>query len=145
MAISMARARSGSTSTLAEVRCRPTSASLMMSSGSSLRGLSLVSTTRSLSGPAASPISGRLLRSRSPPQPKSVMMRAGGIEFARRGQQIAQSVVGVRVIHDHQERLPQIDALEAAGHRVQRGDAGFDGCRAECPSATPVAIAASRL
>ena len=39
-ASSMARSRSGSTSTLAGVRCKPTSASLMILSGSSLRGLS---------------------------------------------------------------------------------------------------------
>ena len=49
--------------------------SSMICSGSSLRGLSEVMTTRSLSRAATAPISGRLLRSRSPPQPNTVMSR----------------------------------------------------------------------
>ena len=59
------------------VRRMPTSASFMMASGSSERGLSLVRTTKSLFSAAACPISGRLVRSRSPPQPNRVMMRLG--------------------------------------------------------------------
>ena len=39
-----------------------------------------------------------------------------GIEFPRSGQQVAQRVIGVRVIHDHEERLSHFDTLEAAGH-----------------------------
>ena len=57
-------------------RCRPTNASLMMARGSSLRGLSEVNTTKSLPRAAASPMSGRLARSRSPPQPNRVTTRA---------------------------------------------------------------------
>ncbi len=47
----------------------PTSASSMIAIGSSLRGLSLVSTTRSLPSAAARPIFGRFVLSRSPPHP----------------------------------------------------------------------------
>ena len=43
--------------------------------GSSLRGLSLVRMQKSASSPAISPISGRLARSRLPPQPNSAIMR----------------------------------------------------------------------
>ena len=50
--------------------------SSMIRSGSSERGLSEVSTTRSLSRPATAPISGRFVRSRSPPQPNTVIRRA---------------------------------------------------------------------
>jgi hypothetical protein len=48
-----------------------------MASGGSLRGLSEVTTTTSESRAATAPISGRLVRSRSPPQPKTVMSRRG--------------------------------------------------------------------
>src|SRR5262249_37794493 len=44
-------------------------------SGSSVRGLSLVAIRRSAKRATASAISGRLARSRSPPQPKSAMSR----------------------------------------------------------------------
>ena len=73
----MAVARSGSTMCGTSTRRIPTSASFMMASGSSERGLSLVSTTKSLASAAACPISGRLVRSRSPPQPNSVITRLG--------------------------------------------------------------------
>ena len=104
-------------------RCRPTSASLMMASGSSLRGLSEVSTTKSLPRPAASPISGRLARSRSPPQPNTVMTRplppARADEFAGQRGQIAQRIVGVSVVDDHCERLAAIDRSNRPGTRVR--------------------------
>src|SRR5207249_10126979 len=45
--------------------------------GSSLRGLSEVITITSLSRPATAPINGRFVRSRSPPQPNTVMRRPG--------------------------------------------------------------------
>ena len=95
----------------------------MMSIGFSLRGLSLVRITKSLPVPAASPISGRLLRSRSPPHPKTVITRPRSSALRQkvpghRGQ-IAQGVVGVRVVHDHGEGLPHVDALEAAGDPVK--------------------------
>ena len=60
----------------------------MIASGSSERGLSEVTTARSESSAAARPISGRLSRSRSPPQPKteislpSVSRRAASSTFS---------------------------------------------------------------
>ena len=45
----------------------------MMSSGSSLRGLSEVSTARSAKRVATEPMTGRLARSRSPPHPKTTI------------------------------------------------------------------------
>ena len=73
--------------------------SSMIFSGSSLRGLSEVTITRSLSRAATAPISGRLVRSRSPPQPKTVMIRPGR-QRPRGLEQILQRVVGVRVVDD---------------------------------------------
>ena len=48
----------------------------MMACGSSERGLSEVTIARSLRRAAISPMSGRLVRSRSPPQPKTQMIRS---------------------------------------------------------------------
>ena len=53
----------------------PRMISSMIVCGSSPRGLSEVSTTRSLSRAATAPISGRFERSRSPPQPNTVIRR----------------------------------------------------------------------
>ena len=47
----------------------------MIASGSSERGLSEVTITRSASAAAAFPISGRFARSRSPPAPKTTCTR----------------------------------------------------------------------
>ena len=47
----------------------------MIACGSSLRGLSEVTIATSESSVAIRPISGRLPRSRSPPQPKTVISR----------------------------------------------------------------------
>ena len=71
----------------------------MIRSGSSLRGLSEVTITRSLSRAATAPISGRFVRSRSPPQPNTVMSRpvASGRAVSSR---FLQRVVGVRVVDD---------------------------------------------
>ena len=49
--------------------------------GSSVRGLSEVTIARSLSSVAILPIIGRLPLSRSPPQPKTVMMRLVASSF----------------------------------------------------------------
>ena len=99
----MAAARSTSTVYSTPVDCRPGSISARIAAGSSERGLSLVATTKSLPSPAAWPILGRLVRSRSPPQPKSVITRAPVCRghLARQRSQIAQRIVGVRVVHDH--------------------------------------------
>jgi hypothetical protein len=53
----------------------PRSTSARIRSGSSVRGLSLVATTRSLQRATPSAIRGRLARSRSPPQPNTVISR----------------------------------------------------------------------
>ena len=55
----------------------PRRISSRMASGGSLRGLSEVRMTTSESRAATAPISGRLLRSRSPPQPNTVTTRRG--------------------------------------------------------------------
>ena len=47
----------------------------MMASGSSVRGLSEVTTTKSASSAATLPMMGRLVRSRSPPQPNRATVR----------------------------------------------------------------------
>ena len=67
----------GSFLTLADTLARTLWAPQQLPVGAlaALRGLSEVSTTKSLPRPAASPMSGRLARSRSPPQPNSVMTR----------------------------------------------------------------------
>ena len=97
-----------------------------MAAGSSERGLSLVATTKSLPSPAAWPILGRLVRSRSPPQPNSVITRAPAASghLARQRGQVAQGVVGVRVVDDDGEGLAGIDGLEAAGNGSERGNRG---------------------
>ena len=122
----MAAARSGSTVYWTPLACRPGSISARIAAGSSERGLSLVATTKSLPSPAAWPILGRLVRSRSPPQPKSVMTRAPGARGHLAGErgQIAQRVVGVGVVHDHGEGLAGIDGLKAAGNGLERGNGG---------------------
>jgi hypothetical protein len=51
--------------------------SRQISSGFSLRGLSEVMTVQSESSSAAAAMSGRFARSRSPPHPKTVTIRAG--------------------------------------------------------------------
>jgi hypothetical protein len=55
----------------------PASTSSRIFSGSSVRGLSEVRTATSASRAAASPMSGRLPRSRSPPQPNTATRRPG--------------------------------------------------------------------
>src|SRR6266700_1638231 len=74
-AMPIAFLRSGSTMYRTPLCCRPGRESRMIAMGSSLRGLSDVRTTKSLPCPAALPIRERLVRSRSPPQPKTVITR----------------------------------------------------------------------
>ena len=54
----------------------PAATSRTIASGSSVRGLSEVTITKSDISDAILPIFGRFVRSRSPPQPNTVMMRA---------------------------------------------------------------------
>src|SRR5580693_3671982 len=73
----IAAARSGSTMTRARSSCgtlsTPSSIAARMANGSSDRGLSLVRMATSASDAAAAPIIGRLARSRSPPQPSTMI------------------------------------------------------------------------
>ena len=134
----MARSRSGSTSTFAEVRCKPTmrvvddlAADLRCADCRSsehddvahaARGLAHQRTLAAIAVAAAA---------------EQRDDAAGGMQLARRGQQVAQRVVGVRVIHDHQERLAQVDALEAAGHGAEFANARLDDfarkAQSDCP------------
>ena len=118
-------------------RCSPTIASFMIASGSSLRGLSEVKTTKSLPRPAASPISGRLARSRSPPQPNtrdySTLLSCLLNEFSRQCGQISQRVVGMGIVHDYGERLLAIHALETARHADESADSSRDFFRLAVP------------
>src|SRR5829696_4275307 len=75
----IAARRSGSTSTSATASPMPWRISSMIETGCSERGLSEVTTATSESRPAISPISGRLSRSRSPPQPKTQIRRPSGV------------------------------------------------------------------
>ena len=93
--------------------------SSMIRAGSSLRGLSDVTITRSLSRAATAPISGRFVRSRSPPQPNTVISAAGR-QRARRLEQVLERVVGVRVVDDDADVVGGArDHLEAAGHVLE--------------------------
>ena len=62
----------------------PASTAARMSAGSSERGLSSVTTSRSARAAAAAPISGRLARSRSPPAPSTTSSRPGDLRRAAR-------------------------------------------------------------
>ena len=64
-------ARRSSISSTPSSPSRPATICARMAAGSSSRGLSLVTTTRSASRAAMAPISGRLLASRLPPQPNT--------------------------------------------------------------------------
>ena len=64
-----------------------------IASGASERGLSEVTTATSASRPAISPISGRLARSRSPPQPKTTITRPPVTALAARSRLSSESGV----------------------------------------------------
>ena len=49
-----------------------------------------------------------------------------GVEPAGHGDDVAQRIVGMRVVHHDDEGLAFIDALEAPGHGLQIGDAARD-------------------
>ena len=120
----IAARRSASTVT-SSGRASPATISARIASGSSERGLSLVTYTRSAPASAAAPIRGRFARSRSPPAPKTQMHAT-----ARRGARAAQHRLdarrGVRVVDDDGERLIGLDGLEAPGRRGDRRRAGDD-------------------
>ena len=101
----------------------PCTISLAMAAGSSLRGLSLVTTTRSASLAARRPISGRLPRSRSPPQPNTQINsppeptapRSAASAFSMR-------VRRMRVIDDYQRRIVAAEALHASRRSLDVGE-----------------------
>ncbi len=96
---------------------RPASIWLIMVKGSSVRGLSLVTMTRSLPRAAACPINGRLVRSRSPPQPNTSNYTCK-IQSSQNFQNLGQGIGSMGVINKHQ-RLP------GNSHRFQAAvDAG---------------------
>ena len=90
----------------------------MIASGSSERGLSEVTITRSASRAAISPISGRLPRSRSPPAPNTQITRPppdpASRQLAGRAQHVLERVGRVGVVDEHGEVLALVDRLEAA-------------------------------
>jgi len=102
------------------------SQSLIMSRGSSLRGLSEVSTTISLKRPAASPIRGRLVLSRSPPHPNNVIMRPSGFSSFAVANRFRSASSVWAIIYNHEKRLARIDALEAPRHGGKLGDSVGD-------------------
>ena len=105
----------------------PRITSSMICAGSSPRGLSDVITTTSLSRAATIPINGRLVRSRSPPAPKTVTSRRVAMR-PRRLEQVAQRVVGVRVVDDDGDVVARArHHLEPARHAGEAGDAALDG------------------
>ena len=94
-------------------RRSPARTSAMIANGSSLRGLSEVSTARSARRVAIAPIKGRLARSRSPPQPKTTITRPPRARPQRaRREDLLDSLRGVGVV-DHDR------GTDAVGHRFQ--------------------------
>ena len=105
--------------------------------GSSERGLSEVMTATSESSAAARPISGRLSRSRSPPQPRTQISRPSVSSRAAR-EHVLERVGRVGVVDEDGEGLALVDRLDAAGDRVgvgQRRDRRRRG-RAREPAAS---------
>jgi hypothetical protein len=75
------------------LRATPSATWATIASGTSERGLSEVTTATSASRPAISPMSGRLARSRSPPQPKTTITRPSVTALAARSRLSRESGV----------------------------------------------------
>ena len=114
----------------------PARISSMIAAGSSLRGLSEVTIARSASSAAIRPISGRLPRSRSPPQPKTQITRPV-VELARGAQHVLERVGLVRVVDDHLERLALVDRLEPPRHAAHRLEPARDRLVVDARAAAP--------
>ena len=121
----------------------PARISAMIASGSSERGLSEVTTARSASRAAISPICGRLSRSRSPPQPKTQISRRPAGELAGRDEHVLERVGRVRVVDEDRERLALVDRLEPPRHPLGLGQRRGRGLRARPRAPTAQAIAPS--
>ena len=103
---------------------RPSAMSSAIRCGSSERGLSDVTITRSEQRDATAPISGRFFASRSPPHPNTVTSRPAR-DSARRLEHAPQRVVGVREVHDD-------------GHRVVRPRHHLHAARNLCHRCDPL-------
>ena len=115
----------------------------MIASGSSLRGLSLVTTTSSLTPPPC-PISGRFARSLSPPAPEH-HGQAPGFERTCGSQDVFERILRVGVVHDHREGLSLVDPPQTAPVPPRHGpDARRDASSRRQPAAihTPDSAAA---
>ena len=97
----------------------------MIARGSSLRGLSEVTTARSASRLTTSPMSGRFARSRSPPQPKTQITRRRR-KPACLGEDVLERLGRVRVVDEDGEGLALVHRLEAARHPGDVLDAAHD-------------------
>ena len=115
----IAARRSGSITNAPPPSFAPGSISAMIASGSSDRGLSVVTTLRSAFAVAAAPIGERFARSRSPPQPNTTD-QATGRQRARRAQHASDAIRRVCVVHHHQEILTGLDRLHPAGNLPER-------------------------
>ena len=89
------------------------------------RGLSAVAKAKSANSCTALTMSGRFVRSRLPPQPKTTSSRPGVIA-PKHPERVAQGVVGVGVVDEHVEGLALLDPLHAARDsreiRARRGE-----------------------
>ena len=104
-------------------RAAPASTAARIAAGSSVRGLSSVTTSTSASRAAISPISGRLPGSRSPPAPMTTISRPVG-ERPQRPQRRLDGVGLVGVVDDDREVLAGLDPLQPARHAGAGGDPG---------------------
>ena len=118
--------------------------SAMIASGSSERGLSEVTITRSASRAAISPISGRLPRSRSPPQPNTTCSRPLG-QLPRGGSTFSSESGRVRVVDEHREVLALVDRSRSGRDLARALDRRRARSRAATPSARAAANAPSTL
>ncbi len=115
----MAARRSGSTTTRRACSAgTPATISSMMASGSSVRGLSEVTNTRSARRAPMAPMSGPLAAVAVAAATEHDQHAPAG-EVARRQQRVLQRVGRVRVVHDHGERLPGAHRLEPARHALR--------------------------
>jgi hypothetical protein len=120
---------------------KPGSMARTMASGSSLRGLSLVTMAREAPRATAAPIFGRLSGSRSPPQPKT-QMSSPSSDAANGREHALEGVRRVRVVAENANVVAiVVAALEAPGHLRGRpegacGRLGLDTEPHENPEAT---------
>ena len=113
--------------------------SSMIASGSSLRGLSEVTSTRSASR-ARRVAHQRALAAVAVAARAEHHVQPAPRDLARRAQHVLERVGRVRVVHEHAEVLALVDRLEAAGHAAE---AARSAIVARTPSERAAATAAS--